>query len=334
LGALRALGDIDIVGVCDLSPVMAELAAERYGVRGSYTDYQQMIAEGNPDVVHIATPASTHYRLVLDCLAAGCHVVVEKPLTEDIEQFDQMTQTAEHSGLWLIEDFNYLFNRDVQAIRDWAVSGLLGDIRHVDIEICLDVFGEGSRYADRDLPHPAVASQAGVVSDFLTHLAYLALECIGPHVELHTSWKDDPRRVDLGPVEFKALVESDRATAMLSFSSSTQPDRFLFRVQGTTVCVETNLFDTGIIQFRALSGPKPLVPIRNHLARSRAEMRAAAASLTRKLSGGPGSYEGLWELVRRVYSGLRGEGDRPVSIAQMEATCKLVGQILGKAAVR
>ena len=81
LGCLRSLREIALVGVCDLSRAMAESAAERFGVDAWFTDHHAMLERVRPDVVHITTPPQSHFKLAMDALAAGAHVIVEKPIT-------------------------------------------------------------------------------------------------------------------------------------------------------------------------------------------------------------------------------------------------------------
>src|SRR5688500_17558915 len=69
-----------LVGVCDLSPSMARYAAMRYGCPDAYTAAAQMLAEQRPDVVHVLTPPQSHAKLATECLDAGAHVIVEKPI--------------------------------------------------------------------------------------------------------------------------------------------------------------------------------------------------------------------------------------------------------------
>src|SRR5215204_6373682 len=79
-----------VVGVCDLSPSLARYASERFGAGRPFTDYAAMLAEVKPDVVHVLTPPGTHVRLVGDCLRAGAHVIVEKPVAPTHAQFVEL----------------------------------------------------------------------------------------------------------------------------------------------------------------------------------------------------------------------------------------------------
>ncbi len=330
LAALRSLPGIELVGVCDLSPVMAESTAARFGVEGWYTDFRTLLQEKRPDVVHIATPPATHFPVASECLKAGCHVLVEKPITLDYEQFQTLRRIAEEEMRWLVENHNYQFNRSVQEILALREAGGLGEVRHVDVQIRLQVFAAGGRFAARDVLHPALREPAGVVSDFLTHLCYLAYLFIGPHRDVRCIWNRFSPRTVAGPDNFQALVAGKRGTALLGFSADCQPDAFTLRVQGTRSSAETNLFECGIVASSATDRLKALAPVRNSLRRARAERRNAVHSLLRKLSGGPGPYEGLWELVRLLYERLQSGGPPPVPIVQVDDVNRMTGDILNE----
>src|SRR6476620_10067799 len=93
LACLRELKTVQVTAVCDLSPSMAQSAASRFNVPRWFTDHRQMLSEARPDVVHVTTPPTSHYRLAKDALAAGAHVLVEKPATVEFAELqDLLTQ--------------------------------------------------------------------------------------------------------------------------------------------------------------------------------------------------------------------------------------------------
>jgi predicted dehydrogenase len=333
LAALAQAPGACVVGVCDLSSVMAEATASRFHVPAFFSNFGEMVRATAPHVVHVTTPPASHAPLALESLAAGAHVFVEKPIACDYATFGQLAAAARDANRWLVEDYNYVFNREVQQMLHLVESGQLGAVRHVDVQLSLDLFGAGSRFADLDLPHPAMKEPLGACEDFVTHLCSLAHAFVGRHRSASTCWRTERPDLMDRPTESHALIDGERGTASLSFSGTAQPDAFSLRVQGTKMRVETNLFDAGLVTTRIMGGPKPLASIRNARARGRDERRNARRSLARKLSGGPGSYEGLWTLIGRFYAALAANEPPPISLPAMDDVNRLVEDLRHSAAL-
>ena len=322
LSCLQELPDVQLAAVCDLSPAVAQAAAERHRVQAWFTDYRTMLREAKPDVVHVTTPPTSHFRLAMDSLEAGAHVIIEKPATVTFKELTQLADRANGVKRQLIEDYNYLFNRAPLEILDRIQSGAFGAVMHVDVMIALDILGPGG-FADPNSPHPGLALAGGAIGDFLPHLASLAHCFIGAHKRAHTVWTK--RKQTLLPYdEFRGLVEGERATASLAFSSSSQPDAFWLRVYGEKMQATANLFETRLTFESVRPGPKPLQPLFNGLDAGKETRRAAVGTLMRKFRGGPGAYEGLYELLGRSYRALANGTTLPVTPQQVLEVNQLV----------
>jgi predicted dehydrogenase len=322
LACLEGLPGLEISAVCDLSPSAAECAAERHSIPSWYTDHRAMLQEVRPDVVHITTPPSSHFRLAQDALEARAHVIVEKPATVTLAEVEALARRAQEVGRSLVEDYNYLFNQAPQEILARIDSGELGAVVHVEVMICLDILGPGG-FADPNAPHPALALRGGAIADFLPHLASLAHRFVGAHRRASALWskrKDSVLPYD----EFRAVVEAERGTAALAFSASAQPDAFWLRVFGERMQATANLFETRLTFDRLRPGPKPLRPFLNGLEEGKAIRRAATGTLLRKFKGGAGVYEGLFELVGRCYRALEAGTELPISVQQVLEVNRLV----------
>jgi len=325
LSCLKQLSGVEIAAVCDLSPSVAECAAERHGVAAWFTDSRRMLREVRPDVVHVTTPPPSHYRLALEALEAGAHVIVEKPATAKLSELEALTDRARELGRAVIEDYNYLFNRAPREILERIGTGEFGAVTHVDVMICLDILGPDG-FADPNSPHPALALDGGAIADFLPHLASLAHLFVGPHRRAHAVW--NKRKESVLPYdEFRGLVDAERGTATVAFSAGSHPDAFWLRVYGERMQATANLFETRITFDRVRPGPKPLQPLLNGLEEGKAIRKAAVATLLRKLRGGPGAYEGMFELLRSSYRALGGSSPLPVSARQILEVNRLVAAL-------
>jgi predicted dehydrogenase len=325
LACLRGLPGVEVAAVCDLSPSVAECAAERHHLPSWFTDHRAMLAEIRPDVVHVTTPPTSHFRVALDALEAGAHVIVEKPATSTFEELDSLVRRGRELRRAVIEDYNYLFNRAPREILRRIDSGEFGAVVHVEVMICLDILGPGG-FADPNSPHPCLSIAGGAIADFLPHLASLAHLFVGPHRHAHGVW--NKRKQSILPYdEFRGIVEAERGTAALAFSASAQPNAFWLRVYGERMQATANLFETRFTFERLRPGPKPLLALLNGLEEGKAVRRAAVGTLMRKFTGGPGSYEGLFELMSRSYLALAQGSDLPIPAQQVIEVNRLVNDL-------
>jgi predicted dehydrogenase len=321
LSCLKGLPGVKLAAICDLSPATAEAAAERYGVRAWFTDHRAMLEKVQPDVVHVTTPPTSHFGLAMDSLNAGAHVIVEKPATPVFSELERLVRCAEGASRHLVEDYNYVFNHATQEILRSIESGEFGAVIHIEVLICLDILGPVS-FADPNSPHPALTLAGGAIADFLPHLASLAHRFVGPHRTAQTVWTKHKSSI-LPFDEFRALLDAERGTAVLGFSSSSQPDAFWLRVYGERMQATTNLFETRLTFDRPRNVPKPLRSFFSGLEEGRTIRRAALATLLRKFKD-VGAYEGLWELLARTYRALADGSALPVTASNVLEVNRMV----------
>jgi len=124
--------DWRLVAICDLDRQRAEGLAARVGGVDVVTDVDELLARDDVDAVAIATPARTHHGLAIKALAAGKHVMVEKPLADARNLGRAMVDAASASGLVLMADHTYCYTPAVLKIRELIEEGALGDILFVD----------------------------------------------------------------------------------------------------------------------------------------------------------------------------------------------------------
>lgn len=124
--------DWQLVAICDLDRERAEALAARVGGVDVVTDVDELLARDDIDAVAIATPARTHHGLAIKALAAGKHVMVEKPLADAGERGRAMVDVAAENGLVLMADHTYCYTPAVLKIRELIEEGALGDILFID----------------------------------------------------------------------------------------------------------------------------------------------------------------------------------------------------------
>ena len=126
--SLRRLGYVAMTALAGRDQASAERKAASLYIPKAYGDYQALIADPEIDVIHICSPNREHYPAARAALAAGKHVVCEKPLGMSSAESAELVALAEASGLVHAVTFNIRFYPLVQQMRAMIARGDLGDI--------------------------------------------------------------------------------------------------------------------------------------------------------------------------------------------------------------
>ena len=108
----------------------AEAFAEKYGIKNAYGTYEELAADAEVDAVYIATPNNMHFDNTMLCLAAGKHVLCEKPFTTSAKQAEMLHRIADSKGLFVMEAFWIRFLPLYEELLKIIGSKQFGELRH------------------------------------------------------------------------------------------------------------------------------------------------------------------------------------------------------------
>jgi predicted dehydrogenase len=128
--ALRKIG-VQVRGVLGSTPERGAARADALGVRRAYGSLDEILADPAVDVVHVTSPNHLHVPQASAILAAGRHVVCEKPLAMTATESATLVRQAEASGKVNAVNFNIRFYPLHQHVREIVAAGDLGDVRFV-----------------------------------------------------------------------------------------------------------------------------------------------------------------------------------------------------------
>lgn len=132
LPAMRRLrAELELVAVADIRPEVAERTARRYGAADWYSDYRQILARDDIDLVDICTPEFLHAEQVVAAAEAGKHVLCEKPIAATLDEADAMIAAARAAGTLLMIGHSRRFTPRYQLIRRAIDRGDIGEVRLV-----------------------------------------------------------------------------------------------------------------------------------------------------------------------------------------------------------
>jgi predicted dehydrogenase len=147
----------ELVGVCDILHDRADAAADRLGVPAFY-EAEEMLRTLSPDVVSVCTSGvengSDHYLPTMQALDAGCHVLCEKPICNEIPPAEEMVAKAREKGLCFGVDFNHRFTPAAYAAKRWLDEGRLGDLLFVNMSMWIGNRNESSPWFHIKSLHP------------------------------------------------------------------------------------------------------------------------------------------------------------------------------------
>ena len=124
--------DLEIAGICDVNPEAVSKLAGKFGADhlGQYTDYKAMIRNEHPDIVAIATESGKHAAIALECIEAGCNVIIEKPIALSVADADAVIRAGREKGVAVCVCHQNRFNRSIQYIRRAVEEGRFGRMLH------------------------------------------------------------------------------------------------------------------------------------------------------------------------------------------------------------
>lgn len=127
-----AIDGVELVGAVDVDPSRAKAFADQHGIANVFTSLEDAIAWNGFDAATNVTPDRAHHPTTLALLAAGKHVMCEKPLAENYAKADEMARAAEASGLVTMVNLTYRNVAPLQKARAMVLAGEIGRVRHVE----------------------------------------------------------------------------------------------------------------------------------------------------------------------------------------------------------
>jgi len=133
---IRGVEDLELVAVCDKSLECAERARKDFPDVDIYMDMHEVLSRNDIDMVSVVTPHNTHATLVIECLRAGNHTVVDKPMCITIAEATEMIETAKDHQMTLAVFHNRRHDGNVRAIKEVIEQGLIGKVFHMEVSAC------------------------------------------------------------------------------------------------------------------------------------------------------------------------------------------------------
>jgi predicted dehydrogenase len=314
-----------VAGAMSSDPDVARDSAAAWFLERTYSSYEHMAKaeaadENGIDFVIVATPNNLHYPVAKAFLAAGIHVICDKPLAFTVAEGEELVRLVDGGSTLFALTHNYTGYPAVRQAREMVRSGQLGDIRKVMVEYTQDWLMEplenrGNKQAAWRTD-PSRAGAGGCVGDIGSHAENLLEFVTGLQIEAlcaDLSSVVAGRRLDDDANILLRLRGGAKGTLVCSQIACGEENRLSIRVYGSKAGVEWHQQEPNTLIYKAAG--KPWVDLRtgqSYLSEpAKAAARLPAGHPEGYLEAFANVYRGFMEDVRRIGSGIPPNRDYP-----------------------
>ena len=283
LPAIVANPDAELAAIAERVDSKRERAASAFGPAAAYPNHRQMLENEDLDGVVIAVPHTAHFEVAMDALAAGAHLMLEKPMTVESRHAARLLEESSGRGLEIVVGYPYHFNQQVLAARDWIAAGEIGELLYVhslfasivwdlfrgNVDLVADAVGFTITPTGTDTYGDPALSGGGQAIVQITHSAALLLFMTGlAPAEVFAFMENKDLRVDL--VDALAVRFEGGCIGTIDSTGSTvrtQEELLEYRIYGTGGHIWLDLSTSELGLYRAdgsvvrnPADPKPAGP--------------------------------------------------------------------------
>lgn len=167
------LPNVEVYAACDLNEERVKAFGEKYGIRHTFTDYNEMLKMEELDAVSVCAWNNAHAPASIAALKAGKNVLCEKPLAMSTEEALEMKKAADASGKLLMVGFVRRFGKNTRIMKDFINSGAMGDIYYIKTSCTRRCGNPGGWFSDKK------RSGGGPLIDLGVHMIDLSWFLLG-----------------------------------------------------------------------------------------------------------------------------------------------------------
>ena len=253
---LAELDGVEITWCADTRLDRQALAKKRYPAAAVTDDAGQVLEDPGVNAVVIATPVSTHYALARRALENGKHVLIEKPMTQTVDEGEQLLELASKQGLVLLVDHTFIYTGAVRKMKELMDAGELGGLYYLDsVRVNLGLFQHDTdvvwdlaphdlaimTYLIHDAPRFVSGTGAGHTGSRFADVAYLTMEFANNFLaHFHVNW--------LSPVKIRQMLIGG-SRRMLVYNDMEPSEKIRVYDRGIRVTTEESIYRT-LIDYR------------------------------------------------------------------------------------
>ena len=328
LRELAFIPSAEVVGVCDIHRALAQDTADLYSISNWYTDYNKMIDELKPDVVHITVPPTIQKKVALDVIGKGCSIYMEKPFCLNKVETIEVIAAAKLNCVLACAGFSYLYDNAPKRFYNFEASGKLGDVVHVEAIYGNDISGNFSKIFLRNKEHWVHSLPGKMFQNIISHsLAQIAPYLSAP-LDKISCFSMDYSNNRLLDDELRILLVSGKVTGYVTFSSAIRPVSILVRIYGTKSTIEIDFTNHSFSVKQDSLLPGPLARIRNSFFAGIDLIKEASRNSLGFINGKDRFFTGMGNLFSLFYKSIEnGASEPPIPYKDVLVVAEIMDEI-------
>jgi predicted dehydrogenase len=136
IGPGQRVDGVEVVAIAARDRGRAQAFADKHGIPRVVESYEALVGDPGIDAVYNPLPNGLHGRWTLAAMAAGKHVLCEKPFTANADEARTVAAAQAGSGVVLMEAFHYRYHPLFNRVRELVATGAVGSLRHIEAALC------------------------------------------------------------------------------------------------------------------------------------------------------------------------------------------------------
>jgi predicted dehydrogenase len=313
--AFRALPEkFDVVALCDLDAGRRNAVAKEFGIASTTASFDDLLARDDVDAVDICTPQSLHYRQVGAALAAGKHVICEKPVVGSLAGCDELIRAERVSGKRVMPVYQYRFGVGLQKLLHLIDRGVTG--RHY-LSTAETTWRRGPAYFETAWRGKLSQSMGGCLITQAIHAHDALTLAIGEVRKVYATIATRVNAVETEDCAVASLtfVDGSLASLAVTLGSADDTSRLRFHFENLTA-------QSSLAPYTMTAEPWTFTPAND----------AAAARMTEALADFEAGPEGFVGQFQRFHAALTQGAAMPVTLADARTSLELLTALYHSAA--
>ncbi|MCW3133028.1 MAG: Gfo/Idh/MocA family oxidoreductase [Methanophagales archaeon] len=245
----RKIDNAEIVAVCDKNKEVAKETRDKFNIDVYFTKLSEMLDNTPIDIVDNCTPVQLHASVSIQAMEAGCHTLVEKPMAVNLEEANEMINTAKRNGVKLGVIHNTLFNLVVMKAKSIIEKGGIGNIIGMDVKYLKrrdDSWVTNKNHWSHKLP-------GGIFGEILAHPIYLERAFLGNLDPIFVYTRKFSDFDWIKSDELRVILAGEKGIGTIALSLNAPRNEALIDIYGTKMNLHLELWTAIMIKYKPTS---------------------------------------------------------------------------------